>query len=458
MNTNVSVIEKNVIIEDTIVSHRRSYHTNIKILAKCDLLPKEVKAQIPKSNISRWQNEDLSDIFGSEFCKIIDENAKLLQGLFNHKKLLKVCLSVLRIKNAIIENTKNKISRCKKMTKEAKKLIIRTIDRVKDTLSLERALHYFKITINQYYQWANQIKTECLETLIDLCPRIYPNQLCKSEIKKMKEILSDIKHKGWSIFSLCWHCIKNGILYVSVGSWYKYSKILGFQRRLPESRKNYPVGIRAEKPLQKIHADVTIFRPLDNTKVYIYIIMDNRSRFIFSWRTARESSGKICAENLQKTYIKYLQSSISDIKPVEFIVDGGSENNNADVDKFLEEIKGAIQKLIAQKDIIFSNSIVESVNKTLKYRHLFQQDLPDFESTVRYLEKAIPEYNNRPHSKLGGLSPQEVLSGVILDKEAIKNGFTQSYQARIEENRKVRCKNCSASADIIENPAIVSSN
>ena len=86
--------------------------------------------------------------------------------------------------------------------------------------------------------------------------------------------------------------------------------------------------------------------------------------------------------------------------------------------------------------------MVESVNKTLKYRHLFQRDIPDFEATVKYLEKAIPEYNDRPHSALGGLSPKEVLKGIVLDKEQLKRHFRQAYMKRIQENRKVRCKNC----------------
>ncbi|MBI5206273.1 MAG: hypothetical protein HY934_00615, partial [Candidatus Firestonebacteria bacterium] len=37
------------------VRKRRSYHTNVKILAKADLLPEEMLEAIPKSNISRWE-------------------------------------------------------------------------------------------------------------------------------------------------------------------------------------------------------------------------------------------------------------------------------------------------------------------------------------------------------------------------------------------------------------------
>lgn len=86
--------------------------------------------------------------------------------------------------------------------------------------------------------------------------------------------------------------------------------------------------------------------------------------------------------------------------------------------------------------------MIESVNKTLKYRYLFQHEIPDFKSTIKHLEKAIPEYNNRPHYAHKGLTPSEVLKGIELNKKQIKMHFKDAYYKRIEENRKVRCKNC----------------
>ena len=52
MNTNIRI--------------RRSYHTNVKFLAKSNLLPGEIASLIPKSNISRWKNSDFSSVFDIE--------------------------------------------------------------------------------------------------------------------------------------------------------------------------------------------------------------------------------------------------------------------------------------------------------------------------------------------------------------------------------------------------------
>ena len=79
-----------------------------------------------------------------------------------------------------------------------------------------------------------------------------------------------------------------------------------------------------------------------------------------------------------------------------------------------QEIK--LNRLVAQKDIRFSNSMIEAVNKRMKYDFLFRTQLLDFEHTKRFLETAVEQYNNRPHTALFGLTPYEVFNGAIPDK------------------------------------------
>jgi len=42
-----------------------------------------------------------------------------------------------------------------------------------------------------------------------------------------------------------------------------------------------------------------------------------------------------------------------------------------------------INKVVAQKDVIFSNSIIEAVNKRIKYDFLFTTEIKDFKQTVK---------------------------------------------------------------------------
>ena len=128
-------------------------------------------------------------------------------------------------------------------------------------------------------------------------------------------------------------------------------------------------------------------------------------------------------------------------------MDGGSENNNSIVDTFFNDPNISVQKIIAQQDVIFSNSIIEACNKLVKYRWLYLYDIPDFNSLVRYMERFVPMYNEiRPHCSLKGLTPLEAYTGKmdVMKKEELKLRFKQAQEARIMENRQHKCSVCPA--------------
>ena len=151
-------------------------------------------------------------------------------------------------------------------------------------------------------------------------------------------------------------------------------------------------------------------------------IADNFSRKILAWKASLCYSAKYTFKNLKEVYEKYkIQTAQSNI---EFMVDDGSENK-AEVDTFINTAK--INKVIAQKDTIFSNSIacpelvsgIEAVNKRIIYDFLFPGELQNFEQTVKQLEKAVKEYNNKPYQPLFDLTPNEVFNGSIPDKHMV---------------------------------------
>ena len=148
--------------------------------------------------------------------------------------------------------------------------------------------------------------------------------------------------------------------------------------------------------------DGTIFKPLDNTKVYIYFIVDNFSRVILNWKASIKYSSSIATKVLKESICKHGIRSDSKL-----ITDGGPENHG-EVSKFTAGNQN-INQLFAQKDIIQSNSMVESVNKHIKYYYLFKKELKDFEDTVNYLSTSVPDYNNKPHGRLYGPTPNEVI-------------------------------------------------
>lgn len=112
-----------------------------------------------------------------------------------------------------------------------------------------------------------------------------------------------------------YHQIKrDGAAYFSISTYYNYVSILKLNRmKVKHRRKNHTIGIRATIPLQILHADVTMIRLLDNTKAYIYLIQDNFSRMILSYRIALKCNAEFMMENLREVHENILLQMVLQI-------------------------------------------------------------------------------------------------------------------------------------------------
>jgi len=315
---------------------------------------------------------------------------------------------------------------------QSKEIIIETIDRAKDIIGFEKACRVFQISYSKYYSWKNK----CKSSVINICRKLNPAQLSIREINTLKKYCSDTNLLNWSLSSIFYKMLRDKAAFMSLNTFYKYVNIMKLNRNKPENRrKKHSIGIRANHAKEILHADLTIFRTISNTKVYIYIVADNFSRFILSATASLEYSAKIAFQNLKNAYERF---NLAEYESIDLIVDDGCENK-AEVDNFTTKVN--MNKLVAQKDIKFSNSMIEAVNKTIKYDFLFTKELIDFEHTKSYLEIAVNQYNNKPYHPLHGLTPKEVFEGQIPDKDLFKSELLIAKKQRIVENRKNLCEN-----------------
>jgi hypothetical protein len=92
------------------------------------------------------------------------------------------------------------------------------------------------------------------------------------------------------------------------------------------------------------------------------------------------------------------------------LVDSGTENLNRHVDTLVKS--GLIKRTIAQIDISFSNSMIQSFFRTIKHRWLFMLSLDDIECVQKYVGEFIEDYNTIiPHSAHHGATPLEMYLG-----------------------------------------------
>lgn len=271
-----------------------------------------------------------------------------------------------------------------------------------------------------------------------LCRKLNYNQLAEKEVNVIRNFLNKPEYLHWNITSVYYKILHEKAAFFSRTTFYKYVHLLKLQRGRPDKKK-YLGGIRASAPKKILHADVTIIRTPDNVKLYIYLLVDNFSRFIMNWKVSREYSARIAFENIKEAYYKYDLHKVNTV--VELITDGGSENKGQ-VENFVNRDDINMQKIIAQVDIIFSNSMVEAANKRLKYDYLFTKRFSLHTQVEPYMNFAIPDFNGKPHSALYGLTPDEAFNGMLPDKDMYKKAIKQSVLKRKLVNLAQQCNNC----------------
>ncbi|MBL4754715.1 MAG: DDE-type integrase/transposase/recombinase [Flavobacteriales bacterium] len=186
--------------------------------------------------------------------------------------------------------------------------------------------------------------------------------------------------------------------------------------------------------------DVTIFRFPDHTKAYIYLIIDNFSRAVLNWKVSSELKASISFENIREVFDRYGLHHLADV--VELIVDDGSKNKK-EVDAFVNLADSNVKKLVAQVDIVQSNSMVEAANKILKHQYLFPKDIQNLKQLCDGIAFYQEDFNNRPQGDLYGLNPLEVLStGTLPHKSRFKEQIITARRKRVEQNQKFDCAKC----------------
>ncbi len=94
------------------------------------------------------------------------------------------------------------------------------------------------------------------------------------------------------------------------------------------------------------------------------------------------------------------------------MTDAGSENVNRDVD---HELSGAnLERVLAQIDVTYSNSMIEAFWRSLKNSWLYLHGL-ESESGLRRLIAFYVQAHNEvmPHSAFNGQTPDEVFFGRV---------------------------------------------
>lgn len=389
---------------------------------------------IPDSTASTWRRISSNDYIGHEFRNIQNEALEWYELFNNHQKLkrtvkviAKVWLAVVSFLKPVLKKTDNEIF----MT-QLKKLF--TVMPHKTVLKLTG------ITASSFYYRLHKLKIKCSLSPVSLCLKRHPLQLAVKEVNIMKALFSDIRFVCWPVASIAHYARRNGLLYASLSTWYKYSALLGFKRRFPKPEEKTK-GIISTNPNQFLHVDTTFYTLPDGIKTAITFVSDNFSRKILGWNISEKHG----AENV-KTALDMAIQTIQQYHPehvcATLVADGGSENHAVNIEELIASTPHPeITKVIALKDIAFSNSPIEAINKIMKryIRHHLPQT---FKELLACMIRSIEDYNiYRPNYALNGLTPLEAYIQKLPNMDFSEQN-RQAKAIRLEQNRKSTCMKC----------------
>jgi len=271
-----------------------------------------------------------------------------------------------------------------------------------------------------------------------------PSQLTRAEVATVKDMVLDPGLRHMPLRTLSLFAQRTGNVYVSVTTWARLMRDHGWRRPRTRVHPAKPtLGVRATRPNEYWHIDVTVIKPLDGTKTYLHAVIDNYSHKILAWTLAARLDPVTTCQVLVAAgqHLAETQPQSADACTT-VVADSGVENVNRAVDATLTSAK--LRRVLAQVEVAYSNSIIEAWWRSLKHQWLYLHTL----DTTAHLEMLIAffveEHNAKmPHSAFAGHTPDEMFAGAAKSlHDELVVARRQARERRLGANRALSCHRC----------------
>lgn len=198
------------------------------------------------------------------------------------------------------------------------------------------------------------------------------------------------------------------------------------------------IGIRAIAPNLLWHVDVTVVNLSPGRKLYIQAVIDNFSRYVVAWRV----SDTIGAEGTIQVLAQAKKNAINMGETI-VLTDPGTENNNHAVTQFT--LSHNMLRILAQVEIHYSNSMIESLFRMLKNNFLYHQDIRNIEDLERKARFYFTQHNDViPQAVLKGATPHESYRRLWTQRneDELKSQRAEAVIARRVKNLSPPCHLC----------------
>jgi transposase InsO family protein len=302
---------------------------------------------------------------------------------------------------------------------------------------LATILHIIGLEPGRYHAWRRAEKA-CDLTDRSSCPRTSPGQLNGNEVAAVKEMVLAPEYRHMPLGTLARYAQRIGKVFASATTWAKLVREHGWRRPRLRVHPNKPtLGVRASRPNEIWHIDTSVIKLIDGTKVYLQAVVDNFSRKLLTWAVTQ----RFAPSNTCQVLLAAGKHLVDAGRPLLY-ADSGVENVNGEVNATL--FSACLDRILAQVEVGFSNSIVEAFWRSLKHQWLFLNTLDTMAHVRALVEFYVTEHNTKmPHPSFAGQTPDEMFFGTgakVPDEVAVAK--TNARAARLAANRAMSCECC----------------
>jgi len=414
-------------------TQRRYDHRLRALVKKTGDLDLAVRHGVPRSTARGWHAKPSIEVVSLDVLEM--DSIQLQHEVIRLRRRIERLGALLRLVVIALKASGASFARVRLPEGIIKRQLLSAIDRSRQHLPLRTVLRVIGLSHARYHDWIREDRCDLDDR--PSCPRSSPQQLTPTEVNTIRDMVTSDKYRHVSTGVLARLAQRLGKVFASPTTWYRLVRAHEWRRpRLRVHPAKPKVGIRASRPNEIWHVDTTVIRLLDGSRAYLHAIIDNFSRRILAWNVVGNFHPSVTAQLLLDA-----SKSVTSGKPT-LLVDGGVENFNFAVDKIVET--GILKRVLAQTEVTFSNSLIESWWRVLKHQWLYLNTL-DTVTTVRKLVAFYIEQHNThlPHSSFRGQTPDEMYSGtgshIPKELEASRSGARKS---RMDANRAQTCRAC----------------
>jgi transposase InsO family protein len=339
---------------------RHSYDHRLRDLVRsAGNIEHATRRGVPRSTARGWLAARRARVVTLD---VVDQdNQRLQHEVLALRRRVARLLALLRLMVVLWKVSGFSLSSLRLPDPASKLRLLQAIDRARAVLPFRDVLRIIALSPSCYHAWKRD--PPCGLDDAALCPRSAPHRLTPGECTALKEMVTSEEYRHVPTGALALLAQRLGKVFASPTTRYRLVRRFRWRRPRKRVHPSAPkVGIRASRPDEIWHVDTTLIRLLNGRRAYLHAVIDNFSRRILTWRVSAQFEPTATAELLLQA-----AGGLADQQPT-LLTDGGVENCNMAVDRLVES--DLLKRVLAQTEIAFSNSLIESWWRELKHQWL----------------------------------------------------------------------------------------